>query len=61
MRGTVALIAGWILTRGTPLEAERQSRRLLDSIGWAAILPLMLAMLGAVTTAADTDWPVSLC
>ncbi|MFX5760802.1 DUF979 family protein, partial [Acinetobacter baumannii] len=38
-----ALIAGCVLTRGTPLQAVRQSRRLVDSIGWAAILPLMLA------------------
>jgi len=49
-----ALIAGWVLTRGTPLQAVRQSRRLLDAIGWAAILPLMLAMLGGVFVAAKT-------
>ncbi|EJM97297.1 DUF979 domain-containing protein [Herbaspirillum sp. YR522] len=49
-----ALIAGWVLTRGTPLQAVRQSRRLVDSIGWAAILPLMLAMLGGVFVAAKT-------
>ena len=49
-----ALIAGWALTGGTPLQAVRQSRRLVDSIGWAAILPLMLAMLGGVFVAAKT-------
>lgn len=49
-----AVIAGWVLTRGTPLQAVRQSRRLVDSIGWAAILPLMLAMLGGVFVAAKT-------
>ncbi|MBB5392195.1 MULTISPECIES: DUF979 domain-containing protein [unclassified Herbaspirillum] len=49
-----ALLAGWALTGGTPLQAVRQSRRLVDSIGWAAILPLMLAMLGGVFVAAKT-------
>lgn len=49
-----ALLSCWVLTRGTPLEAVRQSRRLLDSIGWAAILPLMLAMLGGVFVVAKT-------
>ncbi|EJL85216.1 putative membrane protein [Herbaspirillum sp. CF444] len=49
-----ALLAGWKLTGGTPLQAVRQSRRLVDSIGWAAILPQMLAMLGGVFVAAKT-------
>ncbi|WDZ94669.1 DUF979 domain-containing protein [Herbaspirillum sp. WKF16] len=53
-----ALIAGWVLTRGSPLQAVRQSRRLVDSIGWAAILPLMLAMLGGVFVAAKTGTSV---
>jgi uncharacterized membrane protein len=44
--------------RGTPLQAVRQSRRLVDSIGWAAILPLMLAMLGGVFVAAKTGTSV---
>ncbi|MFX5610707.1 DUF979 family protein, partial [Acinetobacter baumannii] len=47
-----------VLTRGTPLQAVRQSRRLVDSIGWAAILPLMLAMLGGVFVAAKTGTSV---
>src|SRR5580765_2439743 len=49
-----ALLVGWRLTGGTPLQAVRQSRRLVDSIGWAAILPQMLAMLGGVFVAAKT-------
>lgn len=53
-----ALIAGCLLTRGSPLQAVRQSRRLVDSIGWAAILPLMLAMLGGVFVAAKTGTSV---
>lgn len=49
-----ALLTGWRLTGGTPLQAVRQSRRLVDSIGWAAILPQMLAMLGGVFVVAQT-------
>ena len=49
-----AVLAGWKLTGGSPMQAVRQSRRLVDSIGWAAILPLMLAMLGGVFVAAKT-------
>ncbi|MGM3191770.1 DUF979 domain-containing protein [Dickeya dadantii subsp. dieffenbachiae] len=50
----LAILAGWGLTKGTPLHAIRQSRRLVDTIGWAIILPQMLAMLGGVFVAAKT-------
>ncbi|MCF6436222.1 DUF979 domain-containing protein [Pseudoalteromonas sp. MMG022] len=50
----VALLAGWKLTSGSPLLALGESRRLVDSIGWAAILPQMLAMLGGVFIVAQT-------
>ncbi|EKK4001202.1 DUF979 domain-containing protein [Cronobacter sakazakii] len=53
-----SLLVGWWLTRGTPLHAIRQSRRLVDTIGWAIILPQMLAMLGGVFVAADTGTAV---
>ncbi|MGR2679017.1 DUF979 domain-containing protein [Chromobacterium haemolyticum] len=53
-----ALLLGWKLTGGTPLQAVRESRRLVDSIGWAAILPQMLAMLGGVFVAAKTGQAV---
>ena len=44
----VALVAAMVWLR-PPLSAPAQEgRRLLDSIGWAAILPQMLAALGAV-------------
>ena len=49
-----AILAGWKLTGGTPLHAVRESRRLLDAIGWASVLPQMLAMLGGVFVAAHT-------
>lgn len=41
------LIACW-LTRDTVTQSIRQSRELTDSIGWALVLPQMLAMLGVV-------------
>ena len=34
--------------------AVQESRRLVDAMGWALILPLMLAMLGGVFVAAKT-------
>ncbi|MFZ6819506.1 DUF979 domain-containing protein [Undibacterium sp. Ji22W] len=42
------------ITGGTPLTAIQESRRLVDAMGWALILPLMLAMLGGVFVAAKT-------
>lgn len=42
------------ITGGTPLTAVQESRRLVDAMGWALILPLMLAMLGGVFVAAKT-------
>ncbi|QND84266.1 DUF979 domain-containing protein [Chromobacterium vaccinii] len=34
------------LTRETPLQAVRETRRLLDNVGWAFLLPQVLALLG---------------
>jgi len=48
----VAAIAACRLTRQTPWSAVEQSRRLIDAVGWAAILPLLLATLGSVFAAA---------
>ncbi|WP_295762557.1 DUF979 domain-containing protein [Undibacterium sp.] len=49
-----ALLLGSKLTGGSPLLAVRESRRLVDAIGWALLLPQMLAMLGGVFVAAQT-------
>ncbi|SDG65271.1 MULTISPECIES: DUF979 domain-containing protein [unclassified Duganella] len=38
------------LTRSTPLQAMRESRRLVDHLGWAVVLPHMLAVLGLLFT-----------
>lgn len=48
----VALSAACLITRQTPMVAIEQSRRLVDAIGWAALLPLLLATLGNVFAAA---------
>lgn len=45
--GAVAALAlaCW-LTRASPLQGLREARRLIDAIGWALVLPHMLAVLG---------------
>ncbi|WCM87190.1 DUF979 domain-containing protein [Acidovorax sp. NCPPB 3576] len=40
-------LACW-LTRETPVQGLRESRRLTDALGWALVLPQMLGMLGLV-------------
>jgi uncharacterized membrane protein len=40
------------LTRSTPVQAMRESRRLIDHLGWAVVLPHMLAVLGLLFTEA---------
>jgi uncharacterized membrane protein len=51
--GVVAALAGACVWLRPPLLAPaEEGRRLLDSIGWAAILPQMLAALGAVFASA---------
>lgn len=55
----IALAAGCALTRQSPGVAVEQSRRLVDAIGWAALLPLLLATLGSVFEAAGVGQAVS--
>ncbi|MES2118371.1 MAG: DUF979 domain-containing protein [Pseudomonadota bacterium] len=47
------------LTRATPLQALREARRLVDSMGWAVVLPHMLAVLGLLFTEAGVGKAVS--
>jgi uncharacterized membrane protein len=47
----LALAAALLVTRSRPIHALTEGRRLLDMLGWAAVLPMMLATLGAVFTA----------
>lgn len=44
----VALAVACWLTRDTVVQGVRESRRLTESLGWALVLPQMLAMLGLV-------------
>lgn len=48
----IALAACYLWLRPRPLQPFRSGRRLMDDIGWAAVLPQMLASLGAVFSAA---------
>jgi uncharacterized membrane protein len=55
----IALAIGMILLR-PPLSAPiRETRRLLDAVGWAAVLPQMLAALGALFALAGVGTVVS--
>jgi uncharacterized membrane protein len=42
----LAVAAACWLTRATPAQALREARRLVDAMGWAVVLPHMLAVLG---------------
>ena len=44
----IALGLSCWLTRDTPAQGMRESRRLTDALGWAVVLPQMLGMLGLV-------------
>ncbi len=44
----VALLLALTMLRQRPAEALAEGRRLLDIIGWAAVLPQLLAALGAI-------------
>ena len=47
----IALGAALAVTRARPASGLIEGRRLLDTLGWAALLPLMLAALGGVFAA----------
>lgn len=49
----IALFAAMAWFRPPVMAPVQEGRRLMDSIGWAALLPQMLASLGAVFLAAD--------
>jgi len=49
----LALLAAVVWLRPPVMAPVQEGRRLMDSIGWAALLPQMLASLGAVFLTAD--------
>jgi uncharacterized membrane protein len=56
-----ALAVAWIVLRpGRPSIAIREGRRLLEAIGWAALLPQMLATLGLLFTKAGVGTQVGI-
>jgi uncharacterized membrane protein len=54
----VAIVVGLVLacwiTKSSPFQALDDARGLVETIGWAVMLPMMLAMLGGVFVAAKT-------
>jgi uncharacterized membrane protein len=55
----IALLATMILTKEKGMQPIKESRRLIDAIGWAAVLPQLLATLGALFAAAGVGQVVS--
>ncbi len=55
----IATVVACLLTRQSVASAIEQSRRLIDAIGWAALLPLLLATLGSVFAAAGVGEAVA--
>ena len=55
----VALIAALWVTRAKPSAGIAEGRRLLDTLGWAALLPLTLAALGGVFAATGVGTAVA--
>ena len=55
----IGLAVGMIMLRPPLLAPIREARRLLDAVGWAAVLPQMLAALGALFAIAGVGNVVS--
>ncbi|NRR31753.1 DUF979 domain-containing protein [Oxalobacteraceae bacterium] len=55
----LAVVAACWLTRSTPAQAMREGRRLIDSMGWAVVLPHMLAVLGLLFSEAGVGKAVA--
>nr|WP_255697698.1 MULTISPECIES: DUF979 domain-containing protein [unclassified Pantoea] len=59
----VGCLLGWLLalkfTQEKPLQSMQETRRLLDAVGWAFILPQILATLGLLFTTAGVGTTIS--
>lgn len=55
----IALAAGMLILRPPALAPIREARRLMDAVGWAAVLPQMLAALGALFALAGVGQVIS--
>jgi uncharacterized membrane protein len=56
----VCLALTFWITRARPLQSLEESKGMLDAMGWAATLPMLLAMLGGVFVATKTGDSVKL-
>lgn len=55
----MAVAAACWLTRSTPVQGMREWRRLTDAVGWAVVLPHMLAVLGLLFSEAGVGKAVA--
>lgn len=55
----IALLVGLWITRASPREALAGGHALVEAIGWAALLPLLLAVLGSVFSRAGVGESLS--
>lgn len=57
-----SVLSAWlaiVVTRERPIQVANEGRRLLDTMGWAALLPLVLATLGGVFAASGVGEAVA--
>ena len=59
LASVLGILAACLMLRQAPTVALAESRRLTDAIGWAALLPLLLATLGSVFAATGVGEAVS--
>ncbi|MGH8077872.1 MAG: DUF979 domain-containing protein [Lysobacter sp.] len=59
LASVLAALAAIVVTRERPVMALAEGRRLLDTMGWAALLPLVLATLGGVFAASGVGEAVA--
>lgn len=55
----LALVMACGLTKETPVQSMRESRRLFEAMGWAVLLPQLLAVLGIIFTDAGVGKAIS--
>jgi uncharacterized membrane protein len=55
LAAVIAVGVGLILLRQPIMSPLQEGRRLMDTVGWAALLPQMLAALGAIFALAASE------
>ncbi|WP_395144824.1 DUF979 domain-containing protein [Moraxella atlantae] len=46
----LALVLACVITKNSPMQSMKESRRLFEAMGWAVVLPQLLAVLGIIFT-----------